>query len=74
MAAPRAQRRPQPAHGGRREGAGHPVTTGAASTAPVSFRVSADERQRGEQLAEARGLKGINALARAAYLEALAKG
>lgn len=35
--------RKKPAHGGKRENAGRPETTGMASTPPIHFRVSAEQ-------------------------------
>ena len=54
----------------RRPGAGRPVTTGSAATKPVSFRVSAAERERGEAAAMARG-QSVGELAKRAFLEEL---
>lgn len=71
MTAKRPKRAPKATHGGARVGAGPPVTTGAASVKPVFFRVSKEEREDGEALAKARGLRGINALARAAFASEL---
>jgi hypothetical protein len=42
-------------HGGKRDGAGHPVTTGSASTPPVFYRVSA--AQHAELVAEGKRRK-----------------
>jgi hypothetical protein len=60
----------KPTRGGRRPGAGAPRTTGSSDGPPVSFRLSADDRERVAEFARARGV-GVNALARAALLALL---
>lgn len=59
-------------HGGRRSGAGRPPVEGARVSRAISFRVSVDERTRGEALAAAENV-AIGELARRAYLARLAE-
>lgn len=59
-------------HGGRRKGAGRPPVEGARVSRAISFRVSVDERTRGEALAAAENV-AIGELARRAYLARLAE-
>jgi hypothetical protein len=43
------------------------MTTGTGSAKPISFKISTDDRQRGEALAAERGV-GVNELAKRAFL------
>jgi len=56
---PRAKRR-----GGRRPGAGRPVSTESKSTPPISYRVSAEQRRELEQEAKRLALSGPNEAAK----------
>jgi len=50
--------RKKPTHGGARPNAGRPKSTGMASTPPVHYRVSADQRTELDKAGARRGLTG----------------
>lgn len=59
-------------HGGRRPGAGRPVTLGIDASRPIKFHVSPADRERGETLAAAEAIS-VGELARHAYLERIGR-
>jgi hypothetical protein len=62
----------KPRRGGRRPGAGRPVSTGSASTPEVRFRLGRDDYARAMRVAvdAGLGLGGVNELARLLMLDA----
>lgn len=74
MTTKRAKQPPKPTHGGARSGSGRKISTGRGTSKPVGFKVSTEERARGEAQAQAHGLKTIHAFAREAFVAALDTG
>jgi hypothetical protein len=64
------RRAKKPARGGKRAGAGHPVTTGSKSTPVIQFRVGAADYAAAESVAGQHDL-GVNELAKRLFLAGL---
>jgi hypothetical protein len=71
-AARMAKKKAKPGRGGKRAGAGRPVTVGVGSSKPISFKLAPDDRSAAEEAAEQAGVS-VGEWARRATLEALGK-